>query len=176
MEADPHARIRVAAADDGTVTYLVDSPPETLPPVRLRDVAAAWEAARAAAVDAAWGCARLFRFRREDGSLTDLVLADPDACCWARAVDLTVGMHTQYGLSLCLRLLALVDLLARARWTAPLFTFTRAGAELDSSLLRAAATAPLNREAGFDETPFRALLTARLGPPRAEPLASGACA
>lgn len=176
MDADPHPPIRVAVTGNGTVTYLVDSPPESLPPVRLRDIVAAWEAARSAARAAAWGSARLFRFRRGDGSLTDLALADADACCWAGAVDLTAGMHTSYGLSLCLRLLALVDLLARARWAAPLFTLTSGGAELDPALLRAAAIAPLNREARFDDTPFRALVAARLDAPRVPPLASGACA
>jgi hypothetical protein len=85
-------------------------------------------------------------------------------------------MHTSYGLSLCLRLLALVDLLARERWAAALLTVTRGGAELDPALLRAAAIAPLNREARFDETKFRALVTTRLEGPGAAPLASGACA
>ena len=75
-------------------------------------------------------------------------------------------------MSLCLRLLALVDLLARERWTAPLFRLTRAGSELDPTLLRVAAVAPLNHEARFDETPFRALVAPRL----ASPLAAGACA
>ena len=158
------------------MTYLVNSPPESLPPVRLRDIAAAWEAARAAARATAWGRARLFRFCRADGSLTDLALADADACCWAGAVDQTAGMHTSYGLSLCLRLLALVDLLARERWAVPLVKVTRSGAELDPALLRAAAIAPLNREARFDETPFRALVAPRLGALGATPLASGACA
>ena len=176
MDADANALIRVAVAGNGTVTYLVDSPPESLPPVRLRDIAAAWEAARTAARAAAWGSARLFRFRRPDGSLTDLALADADACCWAGAVDQTTGMHTGYGLSLCLRLLALVDLLARERWAAPLLRVTRAGAEPDPALLRAAAIAPLNREARFDDTPFRALVAARLDGPRIPPPASGACA
>jgi hypothetical protein len=176
MDADAQALIRVAVADNGTVTYLVESPPELLPPVRLRDIVAAWEAARAAARAAAWGSARLFRFRHADGSLTDLALADADACCWAGAVDQAAGMHTSYGLSLCLRLLALVDLLARERWAAPLFTISRAGAELDPALLRIAAITPLNREARFDHTQFRALVAARPGAPRAIPLASGACA
>jgi hypothetical protein len=173
MDADAHAPIRVAVTDNGTVTYLVDTPPEALPPVRLRDIVAAWEAARSAARAAAWGSARLFRFRHADGSLTDLALADADACCWAAAIDVTAGMHTSHGLSLCLRLLALVDLLARERWAAPLFRLTRAGSELDPTLLRAAATAPLNREARFDETPFRALVAGRTAGPAA-PLAAGA--
>ncbi len=176
MDTDAHALIRVAVADNGTVTYLVNSPPESLPPVRSRDISAAWDAARAAARAAAWGSARLFRFCRADGSQTDLALADADACCWAGAVDQTAGMHTSYGLSLCLRLLALVDLLARERWAAALLTVTRGGAELDPALVRAAALAPLNREARFDETIFHALVATRLEGPAAAPLASGACA
>jgi hypothetical protein len=175
VHAQTQASVRVAVADNGVVTYLVDSQPESLPPVRRRDIAAAWEAARSAAHAEAWGSARLFRFRHADGTVTDLALADADACCWAGAVDRTTGMHTSYGLSLCLRLLALVDLLAREAWAAALVRLSRDGAELDPALLHAAATAPLNREARFDEIRFRALLPRRLEIPRAPPLASGAC-
>jgi len=160
---DSHAppTIKVGAAPDGTLTYLVDLPPEALPPVSQRDLAAAWEAARDRAIaaehraDSGWGEARLFRFRRADGTWTDLALADRDACCWAGAVDTTVGMNTSYGLSLCLRLLALVDLLAHARWAAGLFTLRRDGAEIDPSVLRAASLTPLTPEARFDEPGFR---------------------
>lgn len=152
------APIKVGRTRDGTVAYFVDLPPEALPPVRGRDLASAWEAARDAAADAAWGTARLFRFRRPDGSVTDLMLSDEDARCWAGAVDGTVGMQTSYGLSLCLRLLALVDLLARATWTAELFRIGRTGAALHPALLSAAATAQLTSDARFDETGFRARL------------------
>ncbi len=157
--------VRVGAAPDGTLTYLVDLPPEALPPVRFRDLAAAWDAARDRAIaadsrdDGGWGAARMFRFRREDGTCTDLTLADPDACCWAGAVDTTVGMTTSYGLSLCLRLLALVDLLAHARWAANLFTVKRDGAVIDPAVLRAAARTPLTPEARFDEAGFRSQVT-----------------
>lgn len=156
--------IRVGEAADGTLTYLVDLPPEALPPVRGRDLACAWDAARDAASQAAWGVARLFRFRREDGGVTDLALADPDACCWAGAVDSTVGIQTSYGLSTCLRLLALVDLLGRASWAAGLFALGPGGAELHPVLLRAAASAPLTPEARFDESGFRASLAALPAP------------
>jgi len=175
--------IRVGAAPDGTLTYLVDLPPEALPPVRQRDLAAAWEAARATAIaagqDAAgsggagWGAARLFRFRRADGTHTDLALADQDACCWAGAVDGTVGMHTSYGLSLCLRLLALVDLLAHARWAAGLFSLRPDGADIHPTVLRAAAQSPLTAEARFDESGFRAQVIAL---PLAAPFSPGASA
>ena len=157
MQSEESLRaVHVRAANDGTLTYVVDMPPEALPPVRLRDLAAAWDAARDAAITARWGMVRLFRFRRADGSVTDLALADPDACCWAGAIDATVGISNAYGLSLFLRLLALIDLLAHTRWADALFTITRDGAELHHALLRGAAKAALTRDARFDETDLRA--------------------
>ncbi len=72
--------------------------------------------------------------------------------CWAGAVELTVGMGNEYGLSLCLRLIALVELLARARWTDPFFMIGRSGASLHPALLRAAAELRLTPEARFDDT------------------------
>jgi hypothetical protein len=154
MDAASSPPVRVGAAD-GVLTYLVDRPPEALPPVSGRDLMAAWDAAREAASHAAWGAARLFRFRRADGSFTDLALADEDACCWARAVDSTTGMNTCYGLSVCLRLLALVDLLANASWTRGLFSLGRGGADLHPALLTAVARQPLTAEARFDEQKLR---------------------
>ena len=164
MMSQSSPAIQVGAARDGTLTYLVDLPPEALPPVRGRDIAAAWDAAREAADDAAWGAARLFRFRRPDGTTTDLALADEDARCWAGAVDQTVGMQTSYGMSLCLRLLALVDIMGRTPWLGPMFQIGRTGTRLHPALLSAAADAELTAEARFDETRFRARL-AQLGPP-----------
>ena len=73
-------------------------------------------------------------------------------------------MQTSYGLSLCLRLLALVDLLARASWTAELFRIGRTGTALHPALLSAAATAQLTSDARFDETGFRARLAGLSGP------------
>ena len=167
---EPAQVVQVGAAADGTLTYLVALPPEALPPVRLRDLAAAWDAARGAAITERWGIVRLFRFRRADGGVTDLALADRDACCWAGAVDGTVGMQSAYGLSLCLRLLALVDLLSRARWADGMFTVRRDGAEIDQALLHGAATTPLTTEARFDEAEIRARVLCRdaLPPPVAE--------
>jgi hypothetical protein len=148
--------VRVGVGPDGSRTYLVDLPPEELPAVRGRDIERAWSAARDAAIGSMWGAMRGFRFRRPDGSTTDLALADRDALCWASAVDGIVGMGTCYGLSLCLRLLALVDLLGRAPWAAPLFRLARDGADLDPVLLRTAAVVPLTAEGRFDEALFRA--------------------
>ena len=78
------------------------------------------------------------------------------------AVDGTVGLRNSYGLSVCLRLLALVDLLARVRWADPLCLLRRDGADLHPSLLGAAASMPLTAEARFDEFGFRSRL-ARFG-------------
>lgn len=158
MDSPEPAPIRVGVTREGILTYLVDRPPEALPAVRGRDLAAAWDAARSAALQSRGSVVRGFRFRRQDGSFTDLALADRDARCWAGAVDRTVGMDNWYGLSVCLRLLALIDLLARARWARGLLRLERDGAELHPSLLRTAATTPLTKEARFDETGFRARL------------------
>ena len=162
--------VRVQSRPDGAVLYQVALPPEALPPVRPRDLAAAWDAARSAALDERWGVARLFRFQRGDGTSLDLALGDPDACCWAGAVDLTVGMGDSYGLSLCLRLLALVDLLASAPWAARLVALKRDGAAIAPALLEAASRQTLTREGRFDT----AMLRARLAP--AERIAQGATA
>ena len=153
--------VRVEACADGALLYLVALPPEALPPVRARDLAAAWDAARSAALAERWGAARLFRFRRADGSALDLALGDADAACWAGAVDHTVGMGHAYGLSLCLRLLALVDLLARARWAGALVALRRDGTTLPPALLTAAATLRLTPEGRFDEPAMRRQLAPR---------------
>jgi hypothetical protein len=147
--------VEVGAAADGTLTYLVAQPPEALPPVLTRDLELAWDASRAAALAARWGVARLFRFRRSDGSVTDLALTDRDARCWAGAVDATQGIATLSGLAVCLRLLALVDLLTRAGWAGLMVHMRPDGAEIDVALLRLAATTPLTREARFDESALR---------------------
>jgi hypothetical protein len=151
--------IRVGAGPDGSLTYLVDLPPEALPSVGKRDLERAWHAAREAAIGQQWGPVRGFRFNRPDGSHTDLALADRDARCWAWAIDHLAGIGTSHGLSLCLRLLALVDLLAHANWLRPLFRLARDGAELHPAVLRTAATLPLTPDARFDEAGFRVRLS-----------------
>ncbi|HYZ21103.1 MAG TPA: hypothetical protein VE690_02995, partial [Rhodopila sp.] len=151
--------IRVGGDPDGFMTYLVDLPPEALPSVCKRDLELAWYAAREAALAERQGAVRGFRFKRPDGSHTDLALADRDARCWVGAVDRTVGIASASGLSLCLRLLALIDLLARAPWTRPLLHLARDGAEFHPALLKAAASQPLTRDARFDEAGFQQRLS-----------------
>jgi hypothetical protein len=151
--------IRVGGGPGGLMTYLIDLPPEALPSVCKRDLERAWYAAREAALAEHQGAVRGFRFNRPDGSHTDLALADRDARCWVGAVDRTVGIANASGLSLCLRLLALIDLLAHAPWARSLFHLARDGAEFHPALLRTAASQPLTREARFDEAGFKARLS-----------------
>ena len=168
MDAEPEPApqlMRVDQAPDGTVTYLIDRSPSSLPPVRSGDLAAAWDNARSAALGAVWGGKRRFCFRQDDGTVTDLALDDRDAACWASAIQDAQGLHSTYGLSLCLRFLALMDLLARASWTRALCHVRRQGADLHPALLRLAATAELTNDARFDETRFRAGLGVLAEPP-----------
>jgi hypothetical protein len=151
--------IRVGGGPDGLMMYFVDLSPEALPSVRKSDLERAWYAAREAALAERQGAVRGFRFNRPDGSHTDLALADRDARCWVGAVDRSVGIANASGLSLCLRLLALIDLLARAPWARSLFHLARDGAEFHPALLRTAASQPLTNEARFDEAGFQARLS-----------------
>jgi hypothetical protein len=155
--------IRIGGTPDGFVTYHVNLPPEALPTVCRRDLERAWYAARDAALAERQGVVRGFRFNRPDGSHTDLALADRDARCWVGAVDNAVGIGNANGLSLCLRLLALIDLLARAPWARSLLHLARDGAEFHPALLKAAASQPLTKEARFDETGFRVRLSRFVG-------------
>lgn len=169
-DAKHNQPVRVAETSDGVVTYLVVGPPEALPPVPPRELERAWYDARAAAIAEQDGPARLFRFRIDAQIYTDLALMDADARCWAAAVDAARGIDNLPGLSVCLRLLALVDLLTRARWVAEWVALLPDGAEIDPALLRAASTMPLNREARFDENTLRAQISrARLFHDRPDP-------
>ncbi len=148
---------------DGRLTYLVPVAPSQLPPVRGRELQAAWDAARAVSHLAGtdwqrWAVIRAFRFRCEGGACTDLLLADPDARAWASAVDRSCGLATRAGLSLCLRLLGLVELIARAPWMAAFCSLRSDGAELHPALLEAAGRLPLTEQGLLDETGLRACL------------------
>lgn len=146
--------VRTAESTGGVLIYLIESPPQCLPPVRTGELADAWRAAHDAASGQTWGAPRLFRFLGEDGPL-DLALNDDDACCWAAALDSHSALSTPSGLAVCIRLLALIALIARAPWLERFCRITRAGARLEPALLRVAATVPLDRHAGFDDDEFR---------------------
>lgn len=124
-----------------------------------RDLEQAWDAARAAAQAPHTAAAkRLFRFAQGAESPLDLALTDRDAAAWAGAVDQIADLSTAHGISVCLRLLALVELMGRAAWTRAWFTLSRAGLEFHPALLQAAALSPLTDTGGFAETALRALL------------------
>ncbi len=88
----------------------------------------------------------------------ELLLQDRDAAAWAAAVDRSAGLSTPYGISVCLRLLALVALMAEAGWARAWFVLRRDGAKIRPELWHAAALVTLNDSGGFDETDLRALL------------------
>ena len=151
--------IRVARAPDGVLAYAIPLPPESLPAVAPRDLEGAWDRARAAASAERWGAPRRLLFRRADGSAQELLLADADAACWAEAVDAAHDLGTLGGLALCLRLLALVDVMTRAPWLRGMYSLGAEGIEFHPALLRAAAAMPLDGAARFDETGLRRLLS-----------------
>jgi hypothetical protein len=138
------------SAPDGSILRLIPLSPSDLPPVQKRDIEQAWELAQAVRHPAP---RQIFRF-----CALDLVISDPDAAAWAQAVDGTANLATPHGMSLCLRLLALVALMAAQTWVRDWFTLARGGAIIKPALLQAAALAPLNPSGSFDETALRALL------------------
>jgi hypothetical protein len=149
----------------GVVLHLISAPPSALPTVTRRDLEQAWEAAQVT------GAAppRFFRFAQAGGPPVELRLQDRDAAAWAAAVERSAGLSTPHGISICLRLLALVALMAEAEWARGWFDLRRDGADIRPELWHAAALVTLNDSGGFDETDLRALLpeqSERLRPAR----------
>lgn len=148
------------------IAHAVPLPPEALPPVAPDALMEAWRRAAQAARAHRWGPPRSFLFPPGAGpgqeSEGRLQLTDRDACCWAASVDGSVGLDTLGGVALCLRLLALVELLGRAPWAAGLFDIGPLGIELDPRLLEAAAKHGLDGDARFDEKQMRRLFSRSL--------------
>jgi hypothetical protein len=157
----PARRVQVAAGPEGGLLYVVDFEPEATPGVQAADLMRAWDAARGAANGARWGVDRALLFQRPDGALARLSLADAEARCWAGAVDRLFGLDHVYGLAVCLRLLALVDLLARAPWLAGLYDLAGGEAALHPALLEAAATCGLDSDARLIDGEVRGRLRVR---------------
>jgi hypothetical protein len=160
--------VRVRRTPDGTLTYAVAVPPQCIPAVAPHRLLAAWAMARRAAALHRWGPPRRLLFagdgppaqdEAEGIGATEIAIADADAGCWAEAVDREVGLDTLAGIALCLRLLALIDILAHAPWLGGLFDVTPDGIDLHPSLLSAAAAMPLNAAARFDEGALRRILS-----------------
>lgn len=158
----PEPPITLASAPDGSLSYAIPLAPEALPAVTPAALEGAWEAARAHARSGQWGPVRRLLFRREDGGATVLAIADRDARSWAEAVDRSTDLTTLAGLALCLRLLALVEVMGRSAWMAGLFTVTAEGMEMHPALLRTAAAMSLDAGARFDAETFRGLLSRSL--------------
>jgi hypothetical protein len=164
--ARPSSCVDVLECGADRLLYRVTLPPEAMPPVPTRDLERAWDAAQtapraSAALSPAGAAHRRFSFRGTDGRTATFDLDDRDARVWAGAVDRVVGLTTLSGISLCLRLLALVDLMANSAWAFGFVTPKRDGARLDRALFRAAARADLTAEARFDEASLRRILPDR---------------
>ena len=156
--------IRVARTPAGAIAYSIPVQPEGLPAVAPGDLLRAWHVARAGAVHRRWGTPRLLRFAQRGGGAppTEIAIADPDAGAWTEAIDRAFGLETLPGLSLCLRLLALIEILARAAWLEPFFEITPAGVDLHPSLVTTASALPLDGTARFDEAALKGLLLGAL--------------
>jgi len=147
----------------GALRHEVGVAAEALPPVSPHALELAWGLAREAAEAGLWGPARLLAF---PGGV-EIALTDADAASWAEAMSRHSGLDSLPGLALCLRLLALVELLGRASWTRAMFTIGADGAEFHPALLAAAARAPLDATGRFEDASMRAILSRTL--PRAAP-------
>jgi len=156
--------IHVARTPAGALTYAVPVPPEHLPAVPPAELLSAWSLARRAAALHLLGPPRPMRCARPGGDSTEVASADAGGGCWAEAIDAGFGLGTLRGLALCLRLLALIEVLGRVPALAPLFDVTTDGIDLHPALLDAAATMPLDAGARFDEAGIRRLLSHRLPP------------
>ena len=179
MERSDHSCIRATSAPDGSRAYDIALSPADLPPVTGRALEAAWHAAHEAAEAGRAGPARGFRFRPVAGAATDLLVRDRDARAWAEAIDrrggARGGLHTVMGLSLCMRLLALIDLAARVDWVRARCGLRQRHAAIDPALLRAAAAATLTETAAFDEAAVAARLASAPGCAQAGAFTIGAC-
>ena len=153
--------VGVACGPDGGLAYAVPIPPEAMPAVPPRALLAAWDAARDGARARLRGPERALRFALPpgEGAAVELRLADPDARCWAAAIDGAVDLSTLPGLSVLLRLLALLDAMGRLPWLRGMFDIGPGGTLLHPSLLAAAADLPLDRAARLDETRLRRRLS-----------------
>lgn len=142
------------ALPSGALRHEIGVAASALPAVAPGALEIAWEAARASAEAGLWGPARLMVF--EDGA--EIALTDADAACWAEAMARRRGLDSLGDVALCLRLLALVEVLGRAKWLRGLFAITAEGAEFHPSLLAAAARAPLDQTGRFEDGALRAML------------------
>ena len=127
---------------------------QALPPVGISDLGKAWEVASMAAEDGLVtedtdpeGVV----FKDKYGDAIQLEFDDFDALCWATAINRSYGLTTVKGLSLCLRMLALYQVMAESPWALTFFTFDRKNRlKIDKALMAAAAVTQLTADGRFD--------------------------
>lgn len=148
--------IGLSRAADGGLTYLLPFRPRDTPAVTTRALLDAWREARAGAEARLDGPPRRLVFAGHDGEdPVRLLLSDPDAGCWAEAIDAAFGLDSAAGMALLLRLLALLEALVRLPWLRGMLDLDPAGTGLHPELLAAAAGLPLDAEARLEEASLR---------------------
>jgi hypothetical protein len=109
-----------------------------------------------------------------EGGESVFMFADLDASCWAAALDRLHGLDNVPGIAALFRLLALVDLIARAPWIRPLVRLGhKDGVSFDPEVMHLAATQPLTPSARFDADAFRRMMGDRVGDKRLPPKGPG---
>jgi hypothetical protein len=152
--------VRTTPLPSGALRHELGVAPAALPAVPPAALEIAWEVAREGASAGQWGQPRLLVFA--DGQ--ELALTDPDAAAWAEAMDRHAGLDSLHGVALCLRLLALVEAMARAEWLRGFFAIGQRGVEFHPLLLAAAARAPLDSTGRFEDSAMRGILRRTLPP------------
>ncbi|NKB45295.1 MAG: hypothetical protein GKS03_13565 [Alphaproteobacteria bacterium] len=142
---------------DGSTMVCAPFPAQDLPPVGLSDIRRAWETASKAAemgLELRENDPDGVVFQDKLGAPVQVKFDDFDAHCWATAIHRSFNLATVKGLSVCFRMLALYQLMAKSPWARPLFSFDRKnGLRIDKGLL--AAAAPLNVDGLFDSENIR---------------------
>lgn len=131
------------------------------------DLIRAWDAATIAAemgLEVEPRTAGGITFRGPGGELT-LLFEDVDARVWVAGLERTTGLDSPRGLSICFRLLGLIELMATAKWMRALFDIGGPeGPDIHPALFRVAATMPLGRDARFDAREFECRIRPLVGP------------
>lgn len=151
--------LQIQRLNDGRAMISCPFCVSNLPPVRSTDLQAAWETASIASEN------NLKTTENDpDGVIFETKLRQPidfefddyDALCWATAIHRSYDLTTLRGLSLCFRMLALYQLMAKNAWSRGLFSFDRSNTlKIDKGLLAAAAVTNLGEDGAFDAEEIR---------------------
>ena len=143
----------------GRITILVTCPIQDLPAVRPAELKQAWDTASVAVRQGLrltdndpYGLA----FKDRSGQSVDLIFHDSDAHLWAVAIHRAFDLSTIKGLSLCLRMLALYQLMAGQSWARCCFKVDKnRPITIENRLLREAALTNLTETGGFDQAALK---------------------